>query len=249
MVNLKVATRGGALPEHRSSGGTEIDAGGAALRRVSLFAACSDEELVSISRKVVLRRHDAQEDLLGYLDESSDVYFVLEGRLRATIYSLEGRETIFRDIDAGEFFGELSAIDGQPRSANVLAVSDCLVATMNGPDFRSLALANSAVGDALLRYLAKQVRHLTDRVFHLSTWTVKFRLYAELLKLGNHVQSSTEQIVIKNFPTHSEIASRISTHREAVSKELSQLSKDGVIKQTGRTMVLLKPEVLESVLD
>ena len=131
----------------------------------------------------------------------------------------------------------------------MVAVTDCTVATMSGADFRGFALANPAVGDSLLRHLTKQVRHLTDRVFHLSTWTVKFRLYAELLKLGNHVQNSTAEIVIENFPTHSEIASRISTHREAVSKELSQLSKDGVIKQTGRTMVLLKPEVLESLLD
>ena len=102
---------------------------------------------------------------------------------------------------------------------------------------------------ALLKHLAKQVRELTDRVFHLSIWTVKYRLYDELLKLGNYAESMATRVVIENFPTHSEIASRISTHREAVSKELSQLAKAGVIKQTGRTMVLLKPEVLAAILD
>ncbi len=219
-----------------------------ALRRVSLFAGCGEAELESIGRKIVVRRHPAHEDLLGYLDESSDVYFVLEGKLRATIFSLEGRETIFRDMVAGAYFGELSAIDGQPRSANVVALTDCLVATMTSRDFRSLATSQPSVGEALLKHLTKQVRELTDRVFHLSTWTVKYRLYAELLRLGNYGQTPAAQIVIESFPTHSEIASRISTHREAVSKELSQLSKDGVIKQTGRTMVLLKPEDLAAIL-
>ena len=220
-----------------------------ALGRIALFAECDTEELRSVGQKVLIRRHLADEALLGYLDESSEIYFVLEGQLRATIFSLDGRETIFRDINSGEFFGELSAIDEQPRSANVVTLTECLVATMTSRDFRSLVTTHPSVCEALLRHLARQVRDLSGRVFHLSTWTVKYRLYAELLRLGNYDQTTAARIVIKNLPTHSEIASRISTHREAVSKELSQLSKDGVIRQSGRTMTLLKPEVLAAILE
>lgn len=195
-----------------------------------------------------MRRHVALEELLNYQDDTTDVYFVLEGRLRATIFSYDGRETIFRDIQAGDFFGELSAIDGEPRSATVVALSDCLVATMTRPDFLTLAGGHSAVALALLKYLTHQVRGLTERVFQLGSWTVRYRLFAELLKLGDYGQVTDSEIVIRNFPTHGEIASKISTHREAVSKELSRLAREGVIKQRGRIMVLRQPRRLADML-
>ena len=219
------------------------------MRMIGLFAGCSDQELTPLFDRLSFSTHGPRHELVGFLDESTDVYFVLEGKLRATIYSFDGRETILRDITAGEYFGELSAFDGLPRSASVVALSHCLVATMSAEEFRRFVTANPTVAAVLIRDLGGQVRELTERVFHLSTWTVRYRLFAELLKLGNHCEAPGPQVVIENFPTHGEIASKISTHREAVSKELSRLSKDGVVKQKGRTMVLMKPEVLADVLE
>jgi len=214
------------------------------LRRIALFSDLADDDLAWISEKAIVRRHMPQEELLNFLDDTTDVYFVLKGRLRATLYSHDGKETIFRDIGEGELFGELAAIDGRPRSANVVALSECLVATMTSATFQTLVTTNPTVCMALMRHLTRQVRTLTERVYQLGTWTVRYRLFAELLKLGRYGQASYEEIVIRDFPTHGEIASRISTHREAVSKELSQLAKAGVILQQGRTLVLKKPGFL-----
>ena len=214
------------------------------LRRVALFKDLTDDDLAWISDKAIVRRHPPQDELLNFLDDTSDVYFVLEGRLRVTLYSHDGKETIFRDIAEGEVFGELAAIDGRPRSANVVALSECLVATMTSASFQSLVTTNPTVCMALMQHLTRQVRTLTERVYQLGTWTVRYRLFAELLKLGRYGQAGSEEIVIRDFPTHGEIASRISTHREAVSKELSQLTKAGVIRQQGRTLVIRKPAFL-----
>jgi CRP/FNR family cyclic AMP-dependent transcriptional regulator len=214
------------------------------LRRVVLFRDLTDKDLAWIADKAIVRRHPPQDELLNFLDDTSDVYYVLEGRLRVTLYSHDGKETIFRDIGEGELFGELAAIDGRPRSANVVALTECLVATMTSASFQSLVTTNPTVCMALMQHLTRQVRTLTERVYQLGTWTVRYRLFAELLKLGRYGQAGSEEIVIRNFPTHGEIASRISTHREAVSKELSQLTKAGVIQQQGRTLVIRKPAFL-----
>ena len=228
---------------------TDLSTAPEKLRTVHLFADCSASELRTLVELLVVRCHAPGQELVGYLDDSSDVHFVLEGRLRATIYSMEGRETIFRDIAAGEHFGELSAIDERPRSAAVVALTHCRVASMSAQDFRGLFGSHPSVAAALIGHLSGQVRELTERVLHLSTWTVRYRLFAELLKLGNYGGDPGPEVVIKNFPTHGEIASRISTHREAVSKELSRLSKEGVLKQRGRTMVLKRPGTLADVLE
>ena len=128
-------------------------------------------------------------------------------------------------------------------------MSHCLIATVAGRVFDDFVAANHAVAVALIHDLTGQVRDLTERLLHLATWTVRYRLFAELLKLGNYGRDPGPQLVIENFPTHGEIASRISTHREAVSKELSRLSKEGVLKQRGRTMVLKRPETLAHLLE
>ena len=84
------------------------------LRQVSLFRDLSGEDLQTLSAQLHYRRLSPGEGLIHHLDQGTDVYFVLEGRFRATLYSVDGKETIFREFGAGEFLGELSAIDGEP---------------------------------------------------------------------------------------------------------------------------------------
>src|SRR4051795_9626295 len=103
------------------------------LAAVDILAGLSENDLAEIGRRMRHRRWPAGHPFVGHRDESRDVYFVLDGKVRVTIYSESGREVSFRDLEAGSTFGELAAIDQGPRSANVVAVTNVQVGSVTAP--------------------------------------------------------------------------------------------------------------------
>jgi len=141
-------------------------------------------------------------------------------------------------LGVGAVFGEYPAIDGGPRSASVEARTSCLIASMTGASFRELLQAEPGVAHALLPRLVKTIRVLTTRVYEFSTLAVNNRIQAELLRLASLAPREGKSARIVPAPTHVEIASRISTHREAVTRELNRLSKIGIIDRRGGTLLV-----------
>jgi CRP-like cAMP-binding protein len=183
--------------------------------------------------------------VLDYEDDSVDVFFVARGRLRVMIRPISGGEIILRDLRDGEYFGELAALDGQPRSAGVVAMTDSVVARMTPAVFRDTLHCHPDVCDQLLALLASQVRMLASRVREFSTFDVRHRIYAELLRLA-HSQPGDDELKISPPPPHAEIAARVSTHREAVTRELKSLEQAGVITRRRGAIVLLNPAELSA---
>ena len=176
--------------------------------------------------------------IVGYLDESRQVFFLAEGTARAIIYSLSGKEVSFRDVQAGEMFGEFAAIDGEPRSASVEALKPCLIAAMTAELFWEVLRDHSGVAEATLRRLTNQIRALTERVLEFSTLAVKHRIHAELLRMARDHLGEDDTAVVAPAPTHHEIASRISTHREAVTRELNHLARIGVVERRDHRLII-----------
>src|SRR4051794_14670456 len=100
------------------------------LRSVEFFRALSEDAFAAVSRSCHRKAFAAQELIIGQEDRSFDVLFLLAGQARVNIYSLSGRRVSFRDIVQGAIFGEMSAIDGEPRSASVECVEACTAAIM-----------------------------------------------------------------------------------------------------------------------
>ena len=136
-------------------------------------------------------------------------------------------------------FGELAAIDGHTRSATVIAKKDSVLASLPTQSFLDLTYSNKEVYLAVLKRLTSQVRHLIDRVYSLSTLKVSDRIRTELLRLAKTHPAAPNRGVISPIPTHAELASRISTHREAVTRELNELARQKVIARTGRDLHIL----------
>ena len=135
-------------------------------------------------------------------------------------------------------FGELAAIDGQRRSATILALSDCLIAQLPAHMLWDLLVSEPAVMRAVLLHLNGLVRSLSTRVYEFSALAVQNRIHAELLRIARDAESTADGVRIAKMPTHAEIASRISTHREAVARELSRLAKRGVIARSGSGLTI-----------
>jgi len=208
------------------------------LERLAIFAGLPQEALERIRRRCRWRRYEPGEPVVDYLDASDDVFFIAAGEARVTIYSLAGKAVSFRDLGPGDVFGEYPAIDGGPRSASVEAQTSCLVASMPAAAFEELLQAEPAVARALLTQLVMTIRSLTTRVYEFSTLAVNNRIQAEVLRLAHLVPREGKSARIIPAPTHVEIANRISTHREAVTRELNRLSRMGIIERRGDTLLV-----------
>lgn len=168
---------------------------------------------------------------------ATDVYVVLEGSVSVSLVSAQGRETVLRAIGAREMFGELAAIDGEPRSADVVAVENSTLLVIPGPTFAGLLGVEPVLSLWLARYLSHQVRYLTNRIYELSTMGVGPRLQAELLRLAGEPDQAGAA-TINRIPTQAELAARIGTNRETVTREFSLLIKEGLVTREGRRIVV-----------
>jgi CRP-like cAMP-binding protein len=148
--------------------------------------------------------------------------------------SAQGRETMIRTIGPHQIFGELAALDGVARSADVIATEPLRLAVIPGAAFVELAETHAVLGLWLARHLTRQVRFLTNRVYELSNLAVGSRLQCELLRLAIEQGISGDSAIIRSPPTQSELASRISTNRETITREMSLLVQDGLVRKSGR---------------
>jgi CRP-like cAMP-binding protein len=218
------------------------------LSGITIFAGLTLKALETIHQRCSWRRYEAGEPIVDYLDSSDDVFFVTAGEASVTIYSLAGKAVSFRTLGPGDMFGEYAAIDGEPRSASVEARSDCLIASMSGKEFRKLLETQPVVAHAVLKGLVRNARGLTKRVYEFSTLAVNNRIQAELLRLASLAPREGKGARIEPAPTHAEIASRISTHREAVTRELNRLAKIGVIVRQNGTLFVRDLDRLAAML-
>jgi len=212
-------------------------------RAVPFFQHLDDAALQRILARSVHAQFQPGQTIIGHEEKTTDVLFLIEGHARVSIYSAGGRRVSFRDIRKGAIFGELSAIDGQPRSAAVEAVDICSAVKMRQEDFLQALKEEPEFMKAILRHLTQQVRALTSRVFEFSTLAVRNRVQAELLRMA------TSAGEIAPVPTHEDIASRISTHREAVTRELSRLEGLGLLARHGRALRITDMKALRRLVE
>lgn len=168
---------------------------------------------------------------------ANDVYLVIEGSVSVSLVSAQGRETVLRAIGPNELFGELAAIDGRPRSADVIAAENSTLLVIPGTTFVGLIESEPLLAMWLARYLAEQVRYLTNRIYELSTMGVGPRLQAELLRLAGP-PAADGSACINRVPTQSELAARIGTNRETVTREFALLVREGLVSREGRRILV-----------
>ena len=226
-----------------------VEATADTLLGVDIFRTLDKAARASIARHCHAYRYPAQHEVISNRDTSDDVYFVISGGVRATIFSRIGREVAFRDLVAGEVFGDLSAIDGQPRCANVITLEESVVLKMGARAFQDVLAENPEVSLAALRRLTQLVRDLSDRVVEFSTLGVNNRIHAELLRLAKEYPEDAGAVEITRPPTHADIASRVSTRREAVTKELSRLADLGLIERRGKSLLVRDVARLRNMID
>ncbi|OUR76628.1 hypothetical protein A9Q83_13735 [Alphaproteobacteria bacterium 46_93_T64] len=205
---------------------------------IELFAALSVEERHAISVKCSWKTYSAGEQILEKSSTSRDVFFVADGSVNIVNYGVSGREVAYASVEAGQYFGELSAIDERPRSANVIANKKCLLASMSPESFTELLKDHPDVSIQVLRRLARIIRVNDDRILDLSTLGAVQRVCQELLRMAEPDPVTPNSWLIYPMPTQSTIASRVSTTRETVARVLGQLSHENLVLKKGKNLYL-----------
>ena len=179
-----------------------------------------------------------QQEIIGRENPTRDVYFVASGRVRVVNWSYSGREVSFEDIGAGGTFGELAAIDGEPRSAAVIALEETNVAAIDPDSFLDTVMGDPASARRLIRRLAAVIRRSTERIFELSVHGANIRIYAELPRHSEANMTGDNTAEIAPIPVHSDIAARVSTTRETVARVMGDLARrDLVVRKSDRLVV------------
>ena len=209
------------------------------LQSTNLFKELSDSELEQVSKLVKWKSYRKETEVIPHMGQDDDVYVIASGRVTVTIFSFDGKEISYQELGAGDTFGELSAIDQLPRTANVITLEASRIGILSRKDYWQLINSYPSVAAATLKRLAGMVRFLVDRVYQYGALDVSSRIRMEILRLAEENQFEENKVSIRNFPTHREIASRINTHREAVTRELNDLTRAGIIKQDKRILTVL----------
>lgn len=217
------------------------------LQKIELFEGLSEEKLIRIADQCTWRNFEPDSMICNQEDPSEGVYFLAEGTVRASIYSYSGKNVVFQDMHAGRMFGEISAIDGSERSASVMAITPCLVASLSPKAFIDLLHQEPDVSLKVIRILTGEIRRLSSRVVEFSTLSVQHRIHAELLRLAGDAIPGENEYSIRPAPKLSDIADKISTHREAVSRELSRLIKAGLLVRKSDCLYITDMPKLEKL--
>ena len=214
------------------------EAGARTLTGIGLLDGLDPAVITAVERRCHWRLYKRQEPIIDRDSENRDAYFVVSGAVRIVNYSASGREVSFDDIKSGGYFGEMTAIDGEPRSAAVVALTDTLVASIAPEPFVELVTTHPTAAHNLMIRLTQMVRQSTERIMDLSTLGANNRIHAEILRQAKTLPGADNQAVIRPIPVHSDIASRVSTTRETVARVLGDLTRKEIVKREGKALII-----------
>jgi CRP/FNR family cyclic AMP-dependent transcriptional regulator len=212
---------------------------------IPFFAGLDPARAEHFGRPCVRKRYSEGELVLDFDDPSTDVYFIVSGDVRVLVRTAAGKEMILGDFGAGKFFGEMAAIDGAKRSANVTALTNAELLLVPPTVFREIALHSPEISERLLKLLTARVRELNVRLFERSVLDLRHRLYAELLRMSSPRKGHDGQAIVSPPPFQHDLAARIGCRREQVSRELGAMVEEGLAEKVRGGLVLLRPSILE----
>ena len=181
-------------------------------------------------------------------NDDKDVMFLLDGALLAVYWTEDGREIVFTRFPVGSCFGELSALDGHPRSLAIYAKSPARVLRLEQASFLRLMDEVPDFRARMISDLVARIRSLTRKTMELTSYSIEQRVCSYLITLALDADRLIPGGTIEGAPTHAEIASSIGANREMVSRTISGLSRRGIIKPGRQRIEILDPDALSDVI-
>ena len=218
-----------------------------ALGRTALFGGLDETALGALAELAVERRVARGETLFMAGEEARGLYVIVEGSVRAFRESLDGREQVIHVERAGATIAEVPMFDDGAYPSTVAAEEDSLILFINKRDVRNLCLSHPNIALAALKLLAARLRRCAELVEALSLHEVDQRLASLLLEQARaRGKRADKRVVFEIALTNQQIAARIGTVREVVSRALSRLQQNELIQVSGRVVTILDEDTLKS---
>lgn len=217
----------------------------AALRRTTLFGELNETELRALAERAVERRLNRNEVLFFAGDEAAGLFVIVQGALRAFREGVDGREQVIHVERAGATIAELPVFDDKPYPSTVAAEEDSTVLFLSKREVKSLCLAHPEIALAGLKLLAGRLRRCAELVEALSLREVDQRLARWLLTEARaRGKRTSDGLELDLVLTNQQIAARIGSVREVVSRALTRLQQNGLISVEGRRVVIQQEATL-----
>lgn len=217
------------------------------LHKVELFDTLPPEAIADVEAQCTWLSVPADAQVFDKESDTQDVYFVVSGTVRILTAGPDDREVALADIQAGNYFGELAAIDGMRRSARVVATRDSLLALLPPADFLALMHRHPEVAMRVLNRLSRVIRSLDSRVTELSIKNDKQRVFGQLLLLAQADAADPDGRVIPDLPNHREIAAWTGTSKEIVAQAIGELARQGIVRRRGMGLLIPHWRQLQSL--
>lgn len=221
------------------------------LAGIRLLQGLPQDALHVLEEKCAWKEYEPDQVIFDLDDDGTDVCFIARGKLRILIFGRpeegeavdlpvhgHGEQVALAEMFTGDTFGELSAIDGRPRSARAIAVDICVIAMLPRQDMLDLLHSHPTVAVALLGRFAGLLRSMNRRVYSMATMTPQQRVYVELLRLSHPNPQGDGSWIIDALPAHGEIADWAAAPRESVGSAIGQLAREGVVERRHRSLVI-----------
>ena len=210
------------------------------LQSVSIFWDLNEDELGHIADKMVAKHFENGNYIFLEDSEGEQCFFVLKGSVKVTRLSKDGREVILAMLNEGDFFGEMSLLDGESRSANVIALEKTKVLTLDRNDFIAVVNDYPQIAVQLLKELARRLRKSDRQIASLSLSDAEKRIALCIIRFADEqgvIQNG--KVSIPKTPIQQDIANMAGTSRETVSRALGLLEKEDLIERNGRELIIL----------
>jgi len=204
------------------------------LKKIDLFADISDSAMAALQHCAKQHKYSKNSIIVTEGDTHSNFYIVVSGTLKVFVHGDDGRQVTLNQLGPGDYFGELALIDGEARSASVMTQSATVLEVISQQDFHQFLETDQAASLVMMKALVRRIRVLTNSVRDLALLDVYGRV-ANLLQQG--AAADTNQTLKL---THQEIADRVGSSREMVSRIMRELALGGYIEQTTGTIVVRK---------
>ena len=216
------------------------------LRQVSIFRDLSEDDLADLSSRVRPRAVEAGAMIVSHEEKGDALFVIASGKVKVVLYGETGREIILSLLRAGDFFGEMALLDEQPRSANVVALEDAELLTLDRRAFRTHLASRPSTSLAVMAELSRRLRRADEVIGNLALLDVYARVARAIRELAQKQGEPAEGgLLIRVRPTQQEMAGLIGTSRETVNRALSDFARRGLLELPGKTM-LVRWEFLNS---
>jgi CRP-like cAMP-binding protein len=218
----------------------------AMLKNHYLFSKLSPKQIDRLAGCIVGKSIPRATNIFAKGDPGTCLFAICQGAVKISVPSVDGHDAVFNLIGKGDIFGEIALLDGRPRTADAVAITDCELFVIDRRDFLPLVREEVDIALKLIEILCARLRHTTEQAENLMFLHLPGRLAKTLLRLSDSAEGTSERRVVV---TQKDLGNIIGMSRESTNRQLRIWEDQKLVRLERGGIVILSPEALQRIAD